>query len=211
LTVFFIFGIQLKVRYERPGSKKVIVVPYSTNWPIAFEKLKSVFNYHLKDLMISIEHGGSTSVPGLSAKPIIDIDIIIRNKDRFENIISILKKLGYTYAGEMGIPGREAFTRTSALTPEDGSGYDWPAHHLYVCLENSNSLKNHLLFRDYLRTHLEKAQEYGELKMELAKKHPLDIDSYIEAKTAFILSILEESGFDQEELFKINLQNKANK
>lgn len=202
-------GFNPKHRVENKEIKKVIVVPYTINWATEFERLKSVFDYYLKDLISSVEHVGSTSVPGLSAKPIIDIDVIISNKDRFDRIIIILEKLGYVYSGEIGIPGREAFKRDSPLTPEDGSGYKWHEHHLYVCLENSDSLKNHLLFRDYLRAHLEEAQEYGRLKTELATRYPYDIDSYVEEKTAFILPILKKSGFDQEALTKIDLQNKA--
>lgn len=120
---------------ENKKIKKVVVVPYSVNWATEFEKLKSVFQNCLKTLIRGIEHVGSTAVPGLSAKPIIDIDIIISNKEQFDEIKSTLKKLGYTYCGEMGIPGREAFKRDDQLTPMDGSGYLWYEHHLYVCVE----------------------------------------------------------------------------
>lgn len=194
---------------ENNKVKKVVVLPYTTNWATEFEKLKSVFKTHLKRLICNVEHVGSTAVPGLFAKPIIDIDIIISNKDQFDEIKRILKKLGYTYSGEMGIPGREAFKRDDRLTPIDGSGYLWHEHHLYVCIENSESLKNHLLLRDYLRIHLDDAQEYGRLKTDLAVRYPTDIDRYVEGKTAFILQILKKLGFDQAILSKIELQNKA--
>lgn len=194
---------------ENKKIKKVVVVPYTANWAAEFEKLKSVFQNYLKTLICNIEHVGSTAVPGLSAKPIIDIDIIISNKEKFDEIKSILRKLGYTYSGQMGIPGREAFKRDDQLTPMDGSGYYWHEHHLYVCVEDSDSLKNHLLLRDYLRANLNEAQDYGRLKIELAAKYPDDIDHYVEGKTAFILQILKKSGFDQEVLSQIELQNKA--
>ncbi|QNK64203.1 GrpB family protein [Pedobacter sp. PAMC26386] len=194
---------------QKTPIKKVVVVPYSTTWATEFGKLKMIFSGQLQDLILRIEHVGSTAVPGLAAKPIIDIDLIINNKYKFDHIIEILSKLGYTHGGEMGIPGREAFTRNSALTPEDGSGNFWPQHHLYVCLENSNSLRNHLIFRDYLRNNPKKVKEYSELKLKLAKNHTFDIDGYVEAKTTFILSILENSGFDQEDLSTIKIQNKA--
>ncbi|CAL1518765.1 GrpB family protein [Chitinophaga sp. MM2321] len=192
-------------------NNRIIVVPYSDHWATVFNQLKAVFSDRLKDLFISIEHVGSTAVPGLSAKPIIDTDIIIKDKSRFEEIVEILDKLGYTHQGDMGIPGRAAFKRRSELTPEDGSGRTWPQHHLYVCLQDSVSLKNHLSFRDFLRANPRKAKEYGALKLQLAKEYPLDIDSYIEGKTKFITAMLESTGFSQEALSDITAQNKAPK
>lgn len=191
------------------ASKEVVVVPYSSNWALIFQELSNTFNVHLKDFIIGIEHIGSTSVPGLSAKPIIDLDIIIKDKTNFKEIIRILKELGYNYLGEMGIVGRDAFERISDLSPVDGSGRRWLRHHLYVCTQDSMGLKNHILFRDYLRSNQKVALEYGAIKMELAKKHPFDIDSYIEGKTDFIISILAKNGFDDKILSSIKQQNKT--
>ncbi|NRF38283.1 GrpB family protein [Pedobacter foliorum] len=191
------------------ASKEVVVVPYSSNWALIFQELSNTFNVHLKDFIIGIEHIGSTSVPGLSAKPIIDLDIIIEDKTNFEEIIRILKELGYNYLGEMGIVGRDAFERISDLSPVDGSGRRWLRHHLYVCTQDSMGLKNHILFRDYLRSNQKVALEYGAIKMELAKKYPFDIDSYIEGKTDFIISILAKNGFDDKILSSIKQQNKT--
>nr|WP_068889423.1 GrpB family protein [Pedobacter panaciterrae] len=188
-------------------SKEVVVVPYSNNWASVFEDLSAIFSKYLKDYIIGIEHVGSTAIPGLSAKPIIDLDIIIQDKSNFKEIIRILKKLGYNYLGEMGIIGREAFERISDLSPNDGSGKQWLRHNLYVCTEDSMGLKNHIRFRDYLRSHPALVNEYGTLKMELAKKYPFDIDGYINGKTDFIISILAKNGFDNEILKSIKQQN----
>ncbi|SIN96774.1 GrpB family protein [Chitinophaga niabensis] len=181
-------------------SKTIKVEAYSDQWPLTFLHLQAKFNQHLEHLIDRIEHVGSTAVPGLAAKPVIDIDIIINDKSRFEEITAILKTLGYTHEGDRGIPGREAF-----------SGPSQPAHHLYVCLADSISLKNHLLLRNYLRSHPEKATAYGELKKQLAQKYPDNIDLYVENKTAFITSILEETGIDPDNLQEITAQNKARK
>jgi len=181
-------------------SKTIKVETYSDQWPLTFLHLQARFNQHLKHLIIRIEHVGSTAVPGLAAKPVIDIDIIIKDKSRFREICRILQTLGYTHEGDRGIPGREAF-----------AGPLQPAHHLYVCLEDSISLKNHLLLRDYLRSHPEKAKEYGELKKQLAQKYPNDIDMYVENKTAFITGILQEAGIHADHLKDITTQNKARK
>jgi GrpB-like predicted nucleotidyltransferase (UPF0157 family) len=187
----------------------IVVVPYSDSWAITFQQLATVLNNRLKDFIISIEHVGSTSVPGLAAKPIIDLDILIKDKSQSQQVISILGELGYTHRGDLGIPGREAFFRDSDQTPIDGAGTQWPAHHLYVCLEDSMSLKNHLRFRDFLRAHPETALQYGALKSALAAKYPNDIDNYVEGKTAFITAVLAQTGFDQDILNNITLQNKA--
>ncbi|ETZ22685.1 GrpB family protein [Pedobacter sp. V48] len=192
-------------------SKEVIVVPYSSDWASVFEKLSSIFNKQLKDYIIGIEHVGSTSVQGLAAKPIIDLDLVIKDKSNFKEIIRILKGLGYNYLGEMGIVSRDAFERMSDLSPADGSGKQWPRHHLYVCTQDGIGLKNHIRFRDYLRSHPEIVIEYGTLKTELAKKYPFDIDSYIDGKTDFIISILAKNGFDDEILQNIKQQNIASK
>jgi GrpB-like predicted nucleotidyltransferase (UPF0157 family) len=190
-------------------SKEVVVVPYSSNWASVFQELSNTFNKHLKGLINRIEHIGSTSVPGLAAKPIIDLDIIIKDKSNFKEIIQILKELGYNYLGEMGIVGRDAFERISDLSPVDGSGKRWLRHHLYVCTEDSMGLKNHIRFRDYLRSNQEVVIEYGTLKMELAKKYPFDVDSYVDGKTDFIISILAKNGFDDKILSSIKQQNKT--
>ncbi|WP_306353040.1 GrpB family protein [Flavobacterium sp. '19STA2R22 D10 B1'] len=187
----------------------IVVVPYSNDWAPSFQLLKTIYESHLNGLFTSIEHVGSTSVVGLAAKPVLDIDIIIHNQSTLEQCIRTLQKLGYTSVGEMGIPGRFAFRRDSNKTPENGSGTPWPQHHLYVCLEDSISLKNHLSFRNYLRSNPKAVQEYSTLKMGLAQKFPNDIDQYVEGKTAFIISILEKTGIDSNSLQDITLQNKA--
>ena len=191
--------------------KRIEVVPFSENWAQTFEALASVFKIDLEGLIIGIEHVGSTSVPGLAAKPVIDLDLIIRDKSRFEEIKVILEKRGYLHVGELGIPGREAFKRASEYTPLDGGNQVWPAHHLYVCLQDSVSLNNHLLFRDYLRANPKTAAEYGRLKMTLAEIYPYDIDRYVDGKTDFIIAVLEKTGFDKTLLNNISGQNKIDK
>ena len=186
----------------------IIIENYSPQWPVAFEQLKTVYNSRLQPFIEGIEHVGSTAVPGLAAKPILDIDIIIKDKTHFGRIKATLESWGYYYEGERGIPGREAFAKQTGTTPEDGSGKNWPAHHLYVCLQDSYSLRNHLSLRDFLRTNPGIAEQYGQLKKQLAEKYRYDIDSYVENKTAFITAILEKTGFDQAVLNNITMQNK---
>jgi len=175
---------------------KIIVAEYSKEWPFAFESLKEVYKGFLSDLIIDIQHVGSTSIPGLAAKPILDIDLIIANRHLLNPVIIRLEKLGYEYQGDLGIPDREAFRNLSDRTPLDGSGRIWQKHHLYCCTKNSISLRNHLQFRDFLLENPEKAKQYGVLKQQLVSQDPFDMDRYAELKTPFITEVLNEAGFN---------------
>ncbi|WP_343745174.1 GrpB family protein [Chitinophaga sp.] len=192
-------------------NRTIIVVPYTTAWAETFERLAGIYRAQLGELVTGIEHVGSTSVPGLAAKPIIDIDIIIQGPAGLPSVVAVLERLGYTWRGDLGIPGREAFGRNADTSPLDGNGTSWPAHNLYVCVEGCTSLKNHLQLRNYLRQHPDAARQYGTLKQELAAKHPNDIDSYVEGKTAFITAILAHTGMEADDLKNITAQNKATK
>lgn len=165
-------------------TKHVIVEDYNPKWKDEFERIKDELNTVLSNKVISIEHVGSTSVKGLAAKPIIDIDIIISNN--FKEVKSLLESIGYIHEGNLGISGREAF----AYKNKD----HLMMHHLYVCNEDSQELHNHLTFRDYLRTHLEDKNRYSLIKKEMALKYPEDIDSYIEGKQPVILDIYRKCG-----------------
>lgn len=190
--------------------KEVIVKDYDPNWSECFAKLKQVFEQYLGDLILAVEHVGSTSVEGLAAKPIIDLDLIVEDDGRnLSPVIEKLAELGYIHRGDLGIAGREAFKRNSAKVPFDNSDREWMNHHLYVCKRNSASLLNYLKLRDYLRENVEARIEYGKIKKDLAKKYPFAIDSYIEGKTAFILKILKALDFDDSDLQNIKNQNKA--
>lgn len=189
--------------------KKIIIEEYSEVWPILFNNLHNVFKKTLGSLIVDIQHVGSTSVPGLAAKPTIDIDLVIKNKELLNFVIERLEDLGYEYLGDLGIKDREAFRRKSDKTPIDGSGKIWPNHNLYCCTQNSLSFKNHISFRDFLRKNPEKLKQYSELKKSLAFEHPFESDYYTEQKTPFITEILKETGFSPEELVEITAQNKS--
>ena len=167
-------------------TRHVVVVPYDERWARDFSDIAREIRENLGELALDIEHVGSTSVPGLSAKPIIDIDVVIRDYGSLDAVISALGRIGYRHEGDLGIAGREAF------------GYEGKEHlqkhHLYVCPQDSAELKRHIAFRDYLRTHPEEAEAYGRIKEEGAALHPYDIDRYIEHKSAFIASIYRKIG-----------------
>jgi GrpB-like predicted nucleotidyltransferase (UPF0157 family) len=194
--------------HKDKNMKKITIEEYSSKWKRAFNDLKDVLLNEIEKYIISIEHVGSTSVEGLSAKPIIDIDIIVEDDDNLDAVISHLHKLGYIHLGDRGIKGREAFERINERVPFNHKNENWMDHHLYVCKEGNISLLNHLYFRDYLREHPEIAKEYGKLKRRLADECNDDIDLYVESKTSFIVEILKKTGFQIDEVESIVEQNK---
>lgn len=173
------------------------VIDYDSSWPQTFLLLKNWFWSSVGDVALAIEHVGSTSVPGMAAKPIIDIDLITTSRTEVPAILLRLGKLGYEHRGDLGIEDREAFK-----APENQ-----PAHHLYVCSRNSLALKNHITVRDYLRTHASEAAAYSILKKGLAERFRNERARYNEAKTEFVLSILERCAFSAKELDSIKRAN----
>ena len=176
----------------------ITVVDYDPSWPSKFETLKSRVLHALGSLAVSVEHVGSTSIPGLAAKPIIDMDVVVASVADVSMAIERLGMLGYVHRGNLGIEGREAFSCPSAL----------PAHHLYVCVQGAIALVNHLAIRDYLRRNSAAVRTYSMLKKQLAETFPTDMDRYIHGKTNFLVGILRESGFPEDVLAAISDANR---
>ncbi|MFB7629975.1 GrpB family protein [Streptomyces sp. NPDC056149] len=164
-------------------SQPVQIVDYDPQWPVIFGRLAVVIREGLGPLVLHIEHVGSTAVPGLPAKPVVDMDAVIPAGADPAEAIAALRPLGYVHEGDLGIPGREAFA-----APEGA-----PAHHLYVCAADSPELARHLAFRDFLRARPESARRYGELKRELASRHRDDRSAYTVGKSAFIEDALAQA------------------
>lgn len=159
-------------------TKKVIVLPYDPAWKAAFRDIKSEIEAALGGLILDIEHVGSTSVEGLSAKPCIDLDVVIEDSAVLDPVIRKLAEIGYIHQGDLGIPGREAFDysgKSHLLT-----------HHLYVCPRESRELARHITFRDFLRSHPEAAARYSRVKETAAALYPEDIGGYMAYKSACI-------------------------
>lgn len=176
---------------------KVTVVDYDPTWPDTFDRLRAGIWPHVNDVAAGIEHVGSTSVPELAAKPVIDMTIVTRGQAAMKAVIERLAAIGYRHRGDLGVPGREAFGRPEGT----------PDHHLYACAEGSDGLRNHLALRDHLRSHPEAVREYGRLKRQLAERFADDIDGYVEGKTEFILAILARAGFTDQQLAGIRAIN----
>lgn len=167
---------------------KVVVLPYDEGWIFDFEKIKNELEKALGDLIVGIEHVGSTAVKGLSAKPCIDIDIIIKNYSVFESVVNELNQIGYIHEGDLGIKDREAFKYSDKQ--------HMPKHHLYVCPAYSEELRRHITFRDFLRKDPDAARRYSAVKEEAARLFPSDIDKYIEYKSPCIKELYAECGLE---------------
>jgi GrpB-like predicted nucleotidyltransferase (UPF0157 family) len=163
----------------------VIVVKYDPAWVRLFEEIRNFVSPVLSDLTVTIEHVGSTSVPGLASKPIVDMDVVVSSQTDIHTAIQRLSTLGYIHEGDLGATDREAF-----IPPVSK-----PWHHLYVCTVDNEEYKRHILFRDYLRSHPEDAKLYGDLKLQLALRFQNDRVAYTDGKSEFVIGILRKAGW----------------
>ena len=157
---------------------KVVVLPYDKAWKSAFEEIKKEIEAVVGDWIVGIEHVGSTSVEGLSAKPCIDMDVIIRDYSVFDAVVRRLETIGYIHEGDLGIRDREAFTYRDKPHLQ--------THHLYVCPQHSEELHRHLTFRDFLRSNPEAVEKYSQVKETAARLFPEDIGQYMAYKSSCI-------------------------
>ena len=165
---------------------RVKIVAYDAAWKVAFETIRKEIEAAVGDLIEGVEHVGSTSVEGRPAKPCIDLDVVIGNTDLLAAVVERLAEIGYIHEGDLGIKGREAFRY-------EGKPH-LMAHHLYVCPKDSEELRRHLVFRDYLRSHPEAVEQYGNVKNAAAMLFPDDIDGYIAYKSPCIEELYKRCG-----------------
>jgi GrpB-like predicted nucleotidyltransferase (UPF0157 family) len=154
---------------------------YDPTWPLWFQSIKRYLQPRLTSIL-RIEHVGSTSVTGMMAKPIIDIDAVVNNGSMTDAVASI-EQAGYRHLGDLGITGREAFEPVSAYTCA------LPPHHLYACEASAFELRKHLSFRDYLSAHPAQARSLSEFKRHLAFEQQLSRGAYIEAKSSYVANL----------------------
>ena len=178
------------------------VVEYNPEWQKEFCRARSFFSELLQGMDVDIVHIGSTSVEGLWAKPVLDIDIIVRDRGTRNVVIRRLAKSGYIHLGDLGIEGREAFS-----CPGDNPNVGWMDHHLYVCIEGCAALRNHLLLKNHLLMNKDAVREYSRLKRLLAQKYPDDPDGYCAGKTGLITSFLAVEGMGCEDIGNIAAAN----
>ena len=167
---------------------KVTVLPYNAAWAEAFKQIEAEVKTALGPLAMAVEHVGSTAVEGLSAKPCIDIDVVIKDEAALGAAINALASIGYLHEGDLGIAGREAFAYT-------GKAHLYK-HHLYVCPQNSPELHRHITFRDFLKTHPEAVREYSAVKEKAAQLFAQDIDGYMAYKAPCIAKLYRQCGLE---------------
>jgi GrpB-like predicted nucleotidyltransferase (UPF0157 family) len=164
--------------------KKVKLIFYKQAWKKLYKKEEKLLLNVLGKDILDIRHVGSTSVPGVKSKPIIDIAIGISSLKIGKKFISPLKKLGYEYGGNAGVKGRLFFAKGNRRNR---------THYLHVEKLNSRNWKNHIIFRNYLRRHKKAVREYNKLKETLAKEFKNDRDQYTAKKDYFIKKIINKA------------------
>ena len=167
-------------------TRKVVVLSYDVTWQLDFKKIKSEIEEAIGNLIIGVEHIGSTSVEGMSAKPCIDIDVVINDYSVFTDVVDGLKIIGYIHEGDLGIKDREAFKYSGKKNLQ--------MHHLYVCPKYSEELYRHITFRDFLRSNPEMVRKYSLIKEKAAELFPNDINEYIKYKLPIIEELYKQCG-----------------
>lgn len=157
---------------------------HTEQWRQLFAEEAARIREAVGEYVLAIEHVGSTSIEGITAKPIIDMAVSVERAADGERCIAPLENIGYEYRGEYGIAGRFYFVKGEPRT-----------HHLHLVLADSDFLRSHLLFRDYLRKNSSVAKEYERLKIDLAEKYTENRDAYLGGKAEFIENVLKEAGF----------------
>jgi GrpB-like predicted nucleotidyltransferase (UPF0157 family) len=158
--------------------RKVEVVPHNTQWRDEFEAEAKHVAAALGENVVAIHHIGSTAIPNIYAKPVVDLLVEVRDVTEVGGRSSAMESLGYEVMGEYGIPGRRYFRKDN----QEGIR----THNIHAFEAGSAEVERHLAFRDYMIAHPEAAQRYSELKRRLAEEHPQSMDGYMDGKDSFI-------------------------
>jgi len=175
------------------------VVPYSPEWPRQYERVAEQLRDGLRAIPSArVEHVGSTSIPALAAKPVIDIDVVVPAHD-VAAAVAALAAMGYQPRGDLGVSGREAL----------GAPDDNPRRHVYVCASGCLSLRNHLAVRDVLRVRPDLRDRYAAIKIALAQDPELTIEQYLAGKSEILQEVLALADITPEERQEIWQLNNA--
>ena len=157
---------------------KVLVVPYNPGWPVEFTVEANRIRSAVASVIVAVHHIGSTAIPGIFAKPVIDVLMEVNDVMALDRHTSALTDLGYEAMGEFGITGRRYFRKDSAGGVR--------THQIHAFEAGSPAIERHLAFRNYMIAHPAIARSYSLLKRQLAASHPNDIEAYMDGKDSFI-------------------------
>jgi len=160
----------------------ILLCPHDPAWPAAFAEAASELASHLSDVLVALHHVGSTAIPGIAAKPVIDVLVVVADLDALDRHVNVVVALGYEALGEYGIPRRRYFRRNNPLGARTHQVHAFPRGH--------EQIERMLLFRDYLRATPDAARQYEMLKRDLAARCGTSIERYAESKTEFVEAIL---------------------
>jgi GrpB-like predicted nucleotidyltransferase (UPF0157 family) len=163
-------------------TQEIVVSEYDPEWPDWFSQIKDRLWPVVAPVAARIDHVGSTSVPGLAAKPVIDMDVVVTSPARVTAVIERLEQIGYTWQGDVGVAGRESLRPPAHLAT--------PRHHLYVVVEDNKAHLDHWLLRDLLRADPAARERYASLKRRNQKLARGDMDFYVAAKAALVAELL---------------------
>jgi GrpB-like predicted nucleotidyltransferase (UPF0157 family) len=170
----------------------VEVVPYDSRWPLIFEDTAAKLRAALGRSILAVHHVGSTSVPNLSAEPVLDVLVAVPDFDQALQLVPDIEALGYVFRRDAEIEDRHYFRRVNDTAR---------THHLSLATPTSRHYIDTLAFRDELRSNANLASEYEELKLALARAFPRDRESYVNGKTNFVVSVLRSvGGSDRDQL-----------
>ena len=161
---------------------RIAVVDADPEWPKKFQEIAAYLSPFIADSIVRIEHVGSTSVPGLAAKPIIDIDVVVASEGQVPVVLGLIESAGYRWVGDLTIKGREAFDPVGTT--------QMPDHHLYLVVENNRAHSDHWLLRDALIDDPVLVERYAALKRENAFRAGDNVERYVALKAAFVAEVL---------------------
>lgn len=168
---------------------KIEICDYDPRWPSWFELLDARVWPVVAAVAVRIDHVGSTSVPGLAAKPIIDLDVVVQRPEDVRAAIKLLERAGYTWDGDLGVVGREALSAPAGL--------EEPPHHLYVVVHDNRAHADHVLLRDLLRGDPAACRTYAAVKRQCAERAGVDVDLYTALKAGVVADLLTRARRDR--------------
>ena len=168
-----------KRNFSKTDKRRVEIVSYNLNWKNIYKEESEKIKNILSDIIIDIHHIGSTAIPEIKAKPVIDILVEVKDIETVDWYNNKMEEFGYEVMGEYGIPKRRFFRK----------GGNKRTHHIHIFQTGNEEIERHIIFKEYLIAHPDKGQEYSKLKEGLVNKYSYDIESYTRGKNDFIKEI----------------------